>query len=105
MSLPAQRVPPTVGRRSTRYRLGDKTFFGPGSNFKVDTTQKMTVVTQFVTSDNTDSGDLSEIRRLFVQNGNVIATEPVTLGGKSFDSVSDAFNAAQKKVCDSMLVS
>lgn len=54
------------------YRQGDKTFYGPGSNFKVDTTQKFTVVTQFVTSDNTNSGDLVEVRRKFVQNGRVI---------------------------------
>jgi len=54
------------------YRAGVKDFFGPGSGFKVDTTQKFTIVTEFHTSDNTDTGDLVEIRRKFVQNGKVI---------------------------------
>ncbi len=31
------------------WRMGDRTFFGPGSNFKVDSTKPMTVVTQFIT--------------------------------------------------------
>ena len=33
----------------------------------------MTVVTQFITEDGTEQGDLAEIRRLYVQNNNVIA--------------------------------
>jgi len=49
-----------------------KDFYGSGSNFKVDTTKKFTVVTQFHTSDGSANGDLSEIRRLFVQDGKVI---------------------------------
>ena len=31
------------------YRLGEKTFFGPGASFTVDSTKPMTVVTQFIT--------------------------------------------------------
>ena len=31
----------------------------------------MTVVTQFITEDGTDNGDLVEIRRLYVQDGQV----------------------------------
>merc|ERR1712048_1128701 len=54
-------------------RLGDKTFYGPGSNFKIDTTKKMTVVTQFVT----DNG----------QDGEKIETPTVTLQGKQHDSI------------------
>ena len=37
-----------------------------GSGFQLDTTKTITVVTQFVTSDHTDSGDLTEIRRVWV---------------------------------------
>lgn len=78
------------------YRLGDKTFFGPGSNFTVDTGSKLTVVTQFVTSDNSTSGDLSDIRRIWVQNGKVIQSRSITVGGKQFNSVTDEFCNAQK---------
>ena len=78
------------------YRLGDKTFFGP-SNFTIDTTKPFTVVTQFITADGTDNGVLSEIRRLWVQNGKVIQSNNVTVGGKNYNSVTDAFCNAQKQ--------
>ncbi|CAI6097429.1 unnamed protein product [Clonostachys chloroleuca] len=58
------------------WRQGNKTFYGPGSNFVVDTTKKVTVVTQFHTS----GGSLSEIRRLYVQDGKVIANSQDLLG-------------------------
>lgn len=54
------------------YRAGVKDFFGPGSNFKVDTTKPLTVVTQFHTTDGTENGDLKEIKRIFVQDGKEI---------------------------------
>ena len=79
------------------YRMGDTTFFGAGASFKVDTTKPFTVVTQWVTADGTDSGDLSEIKRFFVQGGDRIDYPNVTAGGATFDSVSDNFCAAQKK--------
>ena len=78
------------------YRMGDHTFFGPGSSFTIDTTQVFTVVTQFVTNDNSDNGVLSDIRRLWVQNGKVIASRNITVGGQTFDSVTDDFCNAQK---------
>ncbi|KAL0572161.1 hypothetical protein V5O48_009808 [Marasmius crinis-equi] len=77
------------------FRMGDKTFLGPGMT--VDTNSKITVVTQFVTSDNSTSGTLSEIRRLYVQNGQVIQNSQTNVPGMdSFDSVTDAFCNAQK---------
>lgn len=54
------------------YRMGNQSFYGVGSGFAVDTTKPITVVTQFITTDGTDTGDLSEIRRLYVQDGKVI---------------------------------
>ena len=76
------------------YRDGDHTFFGPGSSFKVDSTKKMTVVTQFLTSDGTANGDLNEIRRFYVQDGKMINNTMVTIGGsKKYDSVTDKFCA------------
>ena len=79
------------------YRLGDKTFFGPSSSFAIDTTKPFTVVTQFITADGTDNGDISEIRRIWVQNGKVIQSRNVTMGGQSYNSISDGFCNAQKQ--------
>ena len=79
------------------YRLGDKNFFGPAANFTIDTTKPLTVVTQFITTDGTDNGDLKEIRRLWVQNGKVINSNNVTVGGQSYNSITDDFCNAQKQ--------
>ncbi|QRV72290.1 beta-1,4-D-glucan cellobiohydrolase [Ceratobasidium sp. AG-Ba] len=79
------------------YRMGVKNFYGPGSGFTIDTTKKITVVTQFITADGTAGGALSEIRRLYVQNGVVVANSKTNISGMSaYDSVSDAFCSAQK---------
>uniref|UniRef100_M4BUX1 cellulose 1,4-beta-cellobiosidase (non-reducing end) n=1 Tax=Hyaloperonospora arabidopsidis (strain Emoy2) TaxID=559515 RepID=M4BUX1_HYAAE len=51
------------------YRMGNKTFFGPGADFTIDTTKKFTVVTRFITDDNTAKGTLTEITRHYVQDG------------------------------------
>lgn len=59
------------------YSLGNDSFYGTGET--VDTTQQFTVVTQFLTDDNTSTGTLSEIRRLYVQNGNVITNSVATV--------------------------
>lgn len=64
----------------------------------IDTTQPFTVVTQFITSDGTDSGDLVEIRRFFVQNGVKIAHPNATninATGVATDRISDAFCKAK----------
>jgi len=73
------------------YRMGIKDFFGEGSGFTVDSSKPMTVVTQFLTSDNTDTGDLTEIRRLYVQNGKVINSPSFDIGGETHDSITDKF--------------
>jgi len=77
------------------FRMGEKKFFGPGSGFTVDSSKPMTVVTQFITKDGTDTGALTEIRRFYVQNGKAIPTPKVTVGGKQFDSVSDEYCKAE----------
>ncbi|KAL2827676.1 concanavalin A-like lectin/glucanase domain-containing protein [Aspergillus pseudoustus] len=69
------------------YALGNHGFYGRGRGFGVDTTKKFTVVTQFVTSDNTTSGELVEIRRLYVQDGEVIGNAVVQ---GSRNSITDA---------------
>jgi cellulose 1,4-beta-cellobiosidase len=79
------------------YRFGSKNFFGPGKT--VDTKSKMTVVTQFITADNTATGTLSAIRRLYIQNGKVIQqTNTTTSGITSTNQISDKFCKEQKAV-------
>ena len=76
------------------YRMGNTSFLGTGKI--VDTSSKFTVVTQFITSDNTASGELSEIRRFYVQNGVVIPNSQSKISGVSGNSITDAFCNAQK---------
>ncbi|GLB35604.1 putative glycoside hydrolase family 7 [Lyophyllum shimeji] len=78
------------------YRMGDTSFFGQGMT--VDTSSKFTVVTQFITDDGTASGTLSEIRRIYVQNGQVIQNSKVNIPGmdSSMDSITSDFCSAQK---------
>jgi cellulose 1,4-beta-cellobiosidase len=52
------------------YRLGFRDLYGPGK--LVDTKKPFTVVTQFITHNNSDSGVLSKIQRYYVQEGKVI---------------------------------
>ena len=79
------------------YRLGDKSFFGPTSSI-LNTTQSFTVVTQFITNDGTDEGELYEIRRMWIQNGKTIQTRNVTVDGRQYNSITDRFCDAQKYV-------
>eukprot|EP00419_Tripos_fusus_P001389 CAMPEP_0172670420 /NCGR_PEP_ID=MMETSP1074-20121228/10289_1 /TAXON_ID=2916 /ORGANISM="Ceratium fusus, Strain PA161109" /LENGTH=672 /DNA_ID=CAMNT_0013487333 /DNA_START=55 /DNA_END=2073 /DNA_ORIENTATION=- len=79
------------------FRLGAEEFYGKGSGFTVDASKKVTIVTQFLTSDGTDTGDLVEIRRLYVQDGKVIKNAQTTNLGKSFDSITDEMCQAQTK--------
>lgn len=77
------------------FRMGDSSFLGPGKT--VDTNQKITVVTQFLTNNNSTSGTLSEIRRVYVQNGKVIQNSKTAVSGMStYDSVTDQFCQDQK---------
>jgi len=64
--------------------------------FDIDTTQKITVVTQFLTSDGTDNGDLKEVRRFYVQNGQVIQNSKVKRGTKKQQF---KFNQAKLRPC------
>merc|ERR1719291_1571064 len=81
------------------YRLGNRMFFGRGSEYDVDTLKPVTVVTQFLTTDGTDSGDLSEIVRYYVQDGNVIQNPTTTLlgPGNDHDRITDEWCIAAKR--------
>jgi cellulose 1,4-beta-cellobiosidase len=74
------------------YRMGVKNFYGPGMT--LDTSKKMTVVTQFIGS----GSKLSEIKRFYVQNGVVYKNSASTINGITGNSITDAFCDAQKSV-------
>jgi cellulose 1,4-beta-cellobiosidase len=77
------------------YRQGNTTFYGPGAAFTLDTTQKVTVVTQFLTG---SGGGLSEIKRFYVQNGKVIPNSQSDISGVSGNSITQSYCDAQKSV-------
>ncbi|KAK3331984.1 glycoside hydrolase [Cercophora scortea] len=72
------------------YRQGVKDFYAPGGT--VDTTKKMTVVTQFIKG----SSGLSEIKRFYVQNGKVIPNSESTIDGNPGNSITPDFCKTQK---------
>ncbi|KAE8384835.1 putative 1,4-beta-D-glucan cellobiohydrolase A [Aspergillus alliaceus] len=73
------------------YRMGNDSFYGPGK--LVDSSSKVTVVTQFIA----ESGVLSEIKRFYVQNGKVIANAASNVEGVTGNSITSNFCTAQKK--------
>jgi len=80
------------------FRLGNTSYYGPGDGFVLDSSRPFTLVTQFITSDGSDSGDLSEIRRFYVQDGETIENPMVTVGDNTYDSITDQFCSEQKSV-------
>jgi len=73
------------------YRMGNTTFYGPGSEFQVDTTKPFTVITRF----HATGGELTEIEQLYVQDGKEIHHPSYALGANHNDE-SDEFCDAQK---------
>lgn len=79
------------------FRQGNTSFYGP--NKIVNTNAKMTVVTKFITADGTDTGRLSQIQRLYVQNGKVIQQSQSNIAGiTKTNAISDNFCTQQKSV-------
>lgn len=77
------------------YRLGKKLFYGSGKT--VDTTKTFTVITQFLTHDASNTGELVAIRRKYIQDGVVFSDAT----GQSPDvdpssGITDAFCRQQK---------
>jgi cellulose 1,4-beta-cellobiosidase len=56
----------------------------------------MTVVTQFLTDDGSDTGTLHEIKRFYMQDGRVIPNPTVTVGGKTYNSLTQETCDSQK---------
>ncbi|GMF20095.1 unnamed protein product [Phytophthora lilii] len=81
------------------YRMGNKTFFGPGSDFTIDTTKAFTVVTRFITDDGTATGTLSDIKRFYVQGGETHEMPYSSWSGlEDMNSLTDDQCSAAKKV-------
>ncbi|KAH7348657.1 glycoside hydrolase [Rhexocercosporidium sp. MPI-PUGE-AT-0058] len=76
------------------YRMGNTSFFGVGKT--IDTSKPVTVVTQFITTDGTTTGALSEIKRFYVQNGVTYAQPASDISGVTGNSITDSFCTAQK---------
>ena len=77
------------------YRMGNESVFGPDKI--VDTSKKMTVVTQSITHDGPDSGTLSEIKWFYVQDGKMIANSASNVDEVPGNSIISDPCTAQKK--------
>merc|ERR1712115_528099 len=73
------------------YRLGNKKFFGPDSDFEIDSTKPVTVTTQFITNDGTDHGKLTEVRQFYQQDGKTVEHPAYTVNGKQHNTITDDF--------------
>jgi cellulose 1,4-beta-cellobiosidase len=80
------------------YRNGNTSFYGPSGIVK--STSPITVVTQFVTDDGTDTGTLSAINRLYIQDGVTYSQPDADVTGLSGNSIDAAYCAAEQTVFD-----
>ena len=78
-----------VGCGFNPYGYGAHDFFGLRG--QVNTSKPFIVVTQFHTNDQTVSGTLVEIRRLYIQDDYTISNSLVNLGHHSYDSLTPDF--------------
>jgi cellulose 1,4-beta-cellobiosidase len=70
------------------YRMGNTSFYGKG--MIVDTSQKFTVVTQFI------GNPLTQIKRFYVQNGKLIPNSQSNIAGVTGNSITTAYCLAEK---------
>merc|ERR1712070_918919 len=75
------------------HRLGTHDFFGPGSDFQIDSTKPVTVTTQFITNDGSDHGKLVEVKQIYQQDGRTIEHPSYTVNGKQHQTITDDFCA------------
>ena len=87
-----------IGCGFNPWRMGNQTFFGTGKT--VDTSKKITIITQFITSNNMTDDDLTDVRRLWVQDGVVYKNSNAKFTGLTGNSLTDAFCDAEAKVFD-----
>jgi len=77
--------------QSTRIAGLDEKLWGPGSDFKVNSKQPVTVTTQFITDDGTDSGKINAVRQFYTQNGKTIEHRQYDINGNKHDRITDDF--------------
>lgn len=75
------------------YRQGNTSFYGRGASNTIDTTKKVTVVTQFIKN---SAGELGEIKRFYVQGGKVIPNSESTISGVTGNSITQDYCDKQK---------
>ena len=77
------------------FAQGARSFYGPGRT--VDTTRPFTVVTQFISADNTSTGELAEIRRVYIQEGRSVTT--ATVLNETVDALETGIGAVTQDFC------
>mmetsp|Transcript_89 Transcript_89/g.233 ORF Transcript_89/g.233 Transcript_89/m.233 type:complete len:550 (-) Transcript_89:437-2086(-) len=83
------------------YRLGNDTFWGAGPGHTIDTTRPLTIITQFITDDGTEDGELIDIRRKYLQDNVLIENAEAPLLKSKADSMTDDYCTESNKVFDS----
>ncbi|KAH6917659.1 cellobiohydrolase I-II [Coprinopsis sp. MPI-PUGE-AT-0042] len=80
------------------FRMGANDFYGNGMN--VDNSKPFTVVTQFITDTNSSEGTLTEIPRLYRQDGKIIQNSKVNFPGllPPSNSITETYCTDQKAV-------
>ena len=81
----------------TRFMGKGQTFYGPGSKYKIDTTKPVTVTTQFITADGTDTGKLMGVKQFYTQNGRTIEHPKYSLNANQHNSITDKIEGADKE--------
>lgn len=77
------------------FRLGNESFYGPSKI--IDTTKPFTVTTQFITDDQTANGTLTEIRRIYTQDGKKVQNSMSDIEGiDAVNSITSDFCTQQK---------
>ncbi|KAG9019810.1 hypothetical protein FRB90_005958 [Tulasnella sp. 427] len=90
-----------LGCEFNSYRNGATGFYGPAKT--INTNQKFTVVTQFITNTGTALGTLKEIRRLWVQNDVIIQNVATRVSGVTATNPSPQVIALRKRPLSTML--
>jgi cellulose 1,4-beta-cellobiosidase len=73
------------------HRLGVHNFWGPGSDFQIDSTKPVQVTTQFITNDGSDHGKLTEVKQFYTQNGKTIEHPMYNVNGNTYNDISDDY--------------
>ncbi|CAH0521979.1 unnamed protein product [Peronospora belbahrii] len=89
-----------------QFRMGNTMNYGPGDKFDIDTTKPFTVVTQFLTRDGSDTGELVEIRRIFKQFDKIFDKVPMSVYPKleNSSSITSSFCKASRTLFGESLV-